>query len=426
MTAGAGPSPVIVKRLRVYTEPAGAATFAVDHTGTLGDFTDVPFAETSGMATLTEETHNPLTAQQNVLGFQEKVVGKRSWSLTFTTPLAPTGVSAAQGTTQVQGAIGLMLKALMGGEFLGRGTVAATGGWANSATGDVATGANLRAGGSLSWADSNGVRHAREIESVTSNTVTLKVGLPGAPASGDALHAGATYYWTQDPDTSLQFILEGEEQNQRYVLLGGQGTVAPTLPLDGTIPTLQWTITGPDWLMGDDAAGSAGIDAVALGTATHSNYNPITGHVGRLLVQTVGTATYSGATVDASEVSFQTGMAYTAVPSPSGVNGVLRHRLTRASDSAPVSGSFSTYYTGYTWRDHLSAKTDLYVAYQTGVSGGGIVVLSGSTAQVTDVADPDASGIAGQTIQWMGRLDTDTVEGTASDLGRSPQRYHLL
>ncbi len=410
---GTGPSVSIVKRLRVYTEPNGS--FATDHSGTLGDFQDVPLAESGGQVQLTEETHNPATALQNVLDFQEKVVGKKTWSLTFTTPLAPTGTAAAQGTTAVQGAIGEMLKALMGGEFLGRGTTIAT--WATSAGGSVATASNLRAGGAVSWQDSNGQRHVREIETISGSNVTLKVGFPGVPSNADPLHAAATYYFTQDPDTSLQFLFEGQESTQRYVLMGGQGTVTPNLPLDGTIPTLQWNINGVDWTT---------LDSADIADATHTNYEPITGHVGRLLVGTVDTATYSGATVDAAGISFQPGMAFKAIPSPSGVNGVLRWHITRSSDQPPISGSFATYYEDNSYRTHLTNKTNLYVAYQNGVTAGEMTMLSAGTVQVLNVSDPDQAGIAGHSVEFAGRLDAGTTETTATDLGRSPFRIHLV
>src|SRR5690606_7031607 len=108
--------------------------------------------------------------------YQERVIGKRSWSLTFTTPFHPTGVAASAETTATGGAIHTMLKAVMGGEYKGRGTTAG-GNWASSASGAVATSTNLRAGGVLAWADTAGIVHAREIEQVTTGAVVLKAGL---------------------------------------------------------------------------------------------------------------------------------------------------------------------------------------------------------------------------------------------------------
>lgn len=427
MTASAGPTVSLPQRIRVYVEPA--ASFAVDHTGTLGDFIDVPIVEGSAQLTLTQETQNPQHALQDLRDYQTEIIGKKKWSLNFNTPLSPSGIAATQGVTATGGAIGLLLKAMMGGERKGRGSDVATGGWANSATGAVTTGSAFQAGGLLQWVDTAGIAHAREIEAVTSNTVTLKVGLPGIPAAGAALGGGCTYYYTQDPTTTLQFICEGAEAQDRWLAMGGQGTFTLTLPLDGTIPMLAVQLTGTKWLEGDEAAGAATIHGTTLGNATYSNYEPITGHVGRLLVQTTGTATYSGATVDVSSIEFKSGLVMTPITSPSGSEGVLRYRLTRAAGTAPVEGTFQTYFTGYGSWDARDTKAAKAIAYQNGVTLGKTVLVTAPSVQFTDVQRADASNAAAEVVTYKGRLDEDTTEPTAAatnyDLATSPHRIHL-
>lgn len=426
---GVGPTVSLVQRLRVVVEAAGS--FATDGSGTLGNYLDVPMIEGSAQLTLTQETQNPQQALQDIRNYQEEVIGKKTWSLTFNVPFHPSGVAATNGVTATGGYLGLMLKAIMGGEFLGTGTtVTAAGGWSNSATGNVATGTNLRAGGLLQWADTSGVVHAREIEAVTGQVVTLKVGLPAAPSSSDVLATGATYFWTQDPDTSLQFIVEGYELQDRWLCMGGQGTFTASRPLDGTIPTISFTITGTKWLEGDEAAGASNIHGTNLGAATYSNYEPITGQAGRLIVQTVGTATLSGATVDASEIAFTPGFEKTAVTSPSGSEGILRWRMTRAGGTAPVEGTFSTYFTGYGNWDSRDTKADKTINYQNGVSFGKTTLETAPTVQFVDVQRVDADNIAGEQITYRGRTDTDTdstvtVGATNYDIAKSPHRIHL-
>lgn len=418
----AGPTVSIVQRIRVYTEPAGS--FAVDHTGTLGDFSDVPVAEGTAQLTLTQETHNPLQVRQNMLDYQEEVIGKKRWTLNFSTAFAPTGVAAGNATAATVGSIQTMLKAVMGGEFKGTGSTAATGGWSTAGGGNVASGGGFRAGGVAGWKDANGVLHLRPVKQVSTNTLTLKVRFPSAPASGDTIYSGATYFWTQDPDTTLQFIVEGYEQQDRWVLLGGQGTVTPQLGLDGSVQQLQFSFTGVDWLEGDEAAGAASIHGTSIGAATYGRFDPITGHVGRLLVATNGTQALTGATVDVSEVSFAPGGSYVEVPSPSGVQGVARWRLTRASGSPMVSGTFSTYFTNYDRWDARDTKADKLVFYQNGATEGKAVAIEAPTVQFTDVQRNDQSGIAGEQVSFKGRLDGDTA-GTSSDQSKSPHRYHF-
>lgn len=419
----AGPTVSLVQRIRVSVEPAGS--YAVDRTGTLGNFTDLPVVEGSAQVTLTQETHNPQQVRQNVLDYQEEVIGRKRWTLNFSVPFAPTGVAAGSATTATVGSIQTVLKAVMGGEFKGTGSTAATGGWATAGGGNVASGSGFRAGGVAGWKDSSGVLHLRPIRQVSSNTLTLKVRFPSAPASGDVIYSGATYFWTQDPDTSLQFIVEGYEQQDRWVLMGGQGTVTPQLALDGTIQQLQFAIAGTRWLEADESAGSGNLAGTDLGSATYSRFDPITGHAGRLLVQTVGTQTLTGATVDVSEVSFAPGGTFVEVPSPSGVEGVARMRLTRASGTPMVSGTFSTYYTGWDNWDARDTKADKLVFYTNGVTEGQAVAVEAGTVQFTDVQRNDQSGIAGEQVSFKGRLDAGTTEATASDQGRSPHRYHF-
>ena len=153
MAAGAGPTNSLPQRMRVAVEAAG--TLGVDKTGTLANFIDVPFAEGTAQLTLTQETHNPQQALQDIRDNQVEVLGKKSWSLVFNIPLYSSGVPATQGQAATGGALGRLLKALMGGEHKGQGTIVATGGWANSATGDVATGAGLLAGGLFHHLDSD-------------------------------------------------------------------------------------------------------------------------------------------------------------------------------------------------------------------------------------------------------------------------------
>lgn len=415
----AGPTVSLVQRVRMYVEPNNA--FAEDHTGTLGDFEDIPIVEGSAQVTLTQETQNPQHVLQDLRDYQLEVLSKKSWSFTFSIPFHPTGTAATDGTAAVSSHIGDILRTIMGGQHLGTGTVVATGGWANSASGDVAAATGLSEGGILSWQDANGNSHARKIVNVTGSTVTVNVGFPEVPGSGETLTAGATYYWTQDPDTSLQFIVEGSEEQDRWLLCGGQGTFTINTPLDGSIPTLEVSLSGPVWYRGDETAGN--LDSGAIGNATYSNYEPIPGHAGRVLVQTNGTRTYAGATVDVSEVSFQSAPEKAQITSPSGVEGVLRWRLTRAAGSSMSEGSFTTFFTGYgEWqaRDNRTAKC---VWYQNGLTRGRLTAIDAPTVQFVDVQRADAENIASETVNWRARKDGDS-EAT-DDLATSPFRVHL-
>jgi hypothetical protein len=417
----AGPTVRNVGRLRVYVEPAGSANFAIDHTGTLGDFTDIPMVEQSfGQLTLTQEVLDPGSLVQNQLDYRLEILGKKSWSLTFDIPIAATGTVAGDGVTAVEGPVGLLLKTLWGGVDLGTGTTV-NGTWASASVGNVASSGGLAEGGAILIADSNGELHAREIETITGAAVTVKDAFPFQPTDGSTVYAAATYYPVQDPDTSLQFIVEGLEGNDRWVLLGGQGTVTLSTPTDGQIQTMTVTVSGPRWLEGDDAAGSGSLEGSDLGSATYANHAPISSETGRMRAHTVGNA-LSGVEIPISAVSFEPQLAYTPVPSPSGVEGVLRHRLTRQNGPA-LTGSFTKYLEDRTWFGHRDARTALSMAYQNGADTGGVVFITAPTVQVTDVQTVDAGGIQSEQVSFKARLDAETT--SSGDLADAPFRLHI-
>lgn len=421
---GTGPTVHAVQRLRVYTEPAGS--FAVDHTGTLGDYTAVPAKEGSLTWDTDREMIDPGQLVQYHWDGREKILGKKKWTLSFTMPLAPTGTAASDGVTAVTSALGILLKAVMGGQSLGVGTRAVTGWSSSSGDVDAGEGAGLPAGNAMGWVNSSSVLEAREVEQRSTDTITSKLAFSGTPANTNTLYASATYYLTSDPDTSLQFIVEGLEQTDRWLLLGGQGSFTLSLPIgdENAIPEITFTFTGANWMYGDETAGT--LTGSDLAISTYSAFQPIAGYAGRLLVQTVGTATFTGATVNASAIAVEPAIAYMPVTSPSGTQSVLRWRVQRPAQGVPVKGSFTTYFEDFSrfdWRDN---QTDLAFFYQIGTAAGSTVLISIPTAQATKVIRQDASGIAGEVISLEGRKDADTVEGSASDLGRSPLRIHLL
>lgn len=424
------PTVHIVQRLRVAIEAAGS--FAIDKTGTLGSFTDVPVMEGTGVWEPMQDTHNPLQQLQSLHDYQVEIIGKKHWSLSFSIAFAPTGTAVGNGITAVEGAVGILLKTILGGVFLGTGSIAATGGWATAGAGDVASGdgVGFRAGG-VAGHVSSGVLHLRPVDEVDGDTLALKVRFPSAPASGDVIYSGATYFFGRDPKTSLQFIVEGDEGEDRWVLMGGQGTVKPTLNLDGEVQALAFEITGVKWLRAEDAAGTANLYDTDLGTATYSNYEPLTGQEGECLLRTAGVLAYTGAPAHISSITFESGMTFAQVPSPSGVNGVLRWRVTRASGTPPIAGSVQTFYGGNTRQKDKEAKRTLMLFYRNGTVAGDAVAMEAPSIQIMHVKREAAGELAGESWTYKGRADTQSVIPSGSptsgviDMANSPWRLHL-
>lgn len=414
-----GPVPHNIKRVRLYEEPNGS--MSVDHTGTLGDFEDVPIVEGSLEVDPGQEMIDPGTQLQSIYDYREEIPGKRTWKVAFTVPLAPTGTPAGNTVSAIQSALGKLLKIVLGGEALGTGSLA-DGAWSSASAGKVLVGSSLLAGMAIGWEDSDGVLHARELEEGASADLVTKVAFPATPATTHPIYASATYYLARNPQTTAQFIVEGMEDDDRWLLMGGQGTVTLALPLDGTsVPTAAFEFVGRTWAYGKDAA--ADLTASEIGLATYADHEPIPGHIGRLIEQDVGTATPI-ATVCVSAIAIAVAITNKEITCPSAPDGLLR--WLRMPSRPAVSGSFTTYYADTDRFEERDARTPKYLAYQIGTEKGETILITAPKVQYATAKPVNADDVASETIEWKGRNDSDTVVTPRTDLANSPFRIHFL
>jgi hypothetical protein len=411
--------PSNVGRLRVYEEVAGSVGFAVDHTGTLGDFVDVPIIEGTMEADPGVQQIDTGQLVQSLFDYREEIPGKKTWKLSFSMALAPTGTAAASTVAALQGALGKLLKIVWGGENLSTGSVA-TALWGAADEGAVTVDTTMLAGSAIGWEDADGVFHAREVEE-NGATVTTKIAFPSPPAMNDVIYGSATYYLKRRPDTTAQFIVEGLNDEDRWLLLGGQGTVTFDLPLDGeSMPTANFEFTGRAWEYGEDAA--VDLTATELAVASYTNHSPISGHAGRLIEQVVGTSTIATTCVTAFEIAVELSKVEQTCPSgPEGMSGYFIGR----TNGPVVKGKFTTFFedlTDFTRRDD---RTAMYLAYQIGLEKGRTILITASTVQYGPVmtANEEARSTV---VEWKGRNDAGTVIVTATDLSNSPVRVAIL
>lgn len=410
-----------VQRLRVLSE----STFATDGTGSLGSYTEVPAIEGTISAQVMIDSIDDGSLVQHLYGYREETLGKRSATLAFTMNLAPTGTAAGSATAAVQGALGLILKAVMGVESLGTGTTF-TGGTAVVPT--VTSAAGFTVGSAIGWANASGVLETREIESISGTSITLKHAFSGAPSNAQIAYSCATYAFAQDPTESLQFLLSGVESDDRWLLLGGQCT-GMTLAFDLTgaaMPKVTFNFQFANWLTSAETAGSV---TGSIGTSTYTNYSPIVGFAGDCRVYTVATSTFSTSTrVHCSAIAFNPKVTFVPVTSPSGTNTIQRWR--RARQVPPVEGSWTEVFQDLTRWTARSSRTDYNVTYQMGTAAGSSVYITAPRVQVVNPQRaPDASQLAAQVVTWKGRTDADTFVSAApatTDIGTSPFRIHLF
>lgn len=406
-----------VQRLRVVSE----AVRNVDQSNNLASYTDVPFREGTGSVELTPDSLDPQHTVQHLDQYRKEVLGKRSAKLSFTVNLAPTGSPANATNPAVKGALGLLLKASMGGEHLGQGSTVVSATSASSFTVTSATG--FKAGGVASRVNAAGQLEVREIKSVVGSVVTLKYAFSQTPSASDVIFSGATYYLTKNPSETLQFIIEGVGSNDRFVLYGGQLTAIAVAvdPSGAQFPSLQFTYEFAGYHDANEATGTITGD---LGNATYSNYEPVVGHAGHLMFPDVGDATYSADDlVHASAITWSPKIVFARVTSPSGENTVLQWRRTR---QVPViEGGFTEPFQGLTRFTERDSRTDKACWYQMGRTAGYTVMLSAPTVQVVNPQRvADGAGFAAQSVAWKGRLDADT--SGSDDLALSAFRIHIV
>jgi len=407
-----------VRRLRVYTEPSNA--FGTDHTGTLNDFTDVPAVEGSIENSLNAPELDPETSQQHIDEQPEFVFGPRDGTLAFSMNLAPTGTAAGVGTTAVQGPLGEILAAVLGGETLSTGVTASSTSLGRTTFDATVTGNSIYPGGCVGVSIGSGY-HLREIESVTGTKVTLKQQLPSAMTTGKTAHGCATYYLDQDPDTSLQFILEGEEAQDRFVLLGCQlESLSMETPI-GELPRVTFSFQAADWKHESDAAGSF---ASTLGDASYTNTHFIAAE-GPYTLPTVGVSTLTGSTQTIPSITWNWQLAYTAVRSTGGVNTKARFRRTRNKPHLRV--GHAQYYQDTTFLDARDNKTKKAHFWQIGTEKGKSILLSVPTTQVVQVQRADQDGLVAQNVTFHARNDQDTAGASTTNVDRAQSiaRIHL-
>ena len=406
-----------VQRCRVFVE----STFGADSSVSIGSFTDVPLREGTANLVSAVMSLDPMQLVQHIDEYRKEVLGPRKGSkFTFTMNLAPTGVAAGASTAAVQGALGLILKTILGGETLGTGTTF-TGGTATVPT--VTSAAGLAGGGAIGWVNSSGAMEVREIKSISGSSVTLKHAFSGNPANLDVCYAAATYYPTANPSGSLAFLLDGLESDDRWLLVGGQCVDGFTIAIDpsGAIPTITFNMQFASWYASDETGSSI---TGTLGTSTYTNYDPIVGFAGDFRVFTTGSPTLLTSTqVHASQIAFAPQLKYVPYTSPDGKQTIVRWVRARAAPS--ISGSFTNIYQDTTWWNARKNRGTYNPAYTFGTSPGDAVLISARSVQIENpqrVADP--AGLAGATMQWKGRRDIDTALTT--DQATAPYAIHLV
>lgn len=398
-----------IARVRFYVEPDGS--YAADHTGTIGDFSDIRALDatpTFGQAMTPDATivQRFFQRTKDVLGFDRPSYELRSY-------LVGSGQTINAAATVTKTAQAKVLEAILGGYTLpGAGSLVASGA---STTGCVVTagqGGRFTPGG-IVWVQVGTDYEVTRVKTVSTDTLTFAYALSGTPSVG-AVILNAMHIFPENPSvaqTSLQFLWESATNREHvFLLLGMQATgFALTMAL-GEQPTWSATLAGAKDMHDDEIATPQGGSAITA--ATLDGGEPTVFTKGGLLFTPAAGTTRTH--VCFSSFAFTPGITHAPVPCPSGTNGI--RQMWRARGEAP-SFQFTVPIEGTnakTWRAARDAGTLYKGLVHCGGSAGDFRAIDFGTVQIMDVAEADSGGLRGVTVTCKCLEDNDSTSQSTS------------
>lgn len=413
----------LLRALWLGIEAAGAHGVALTFPD---DFLPFPYQEGSLQWKNLRRTGNPKTAKLLLDGHDQHVLMQKRCTSSFATALHSHGVDmagVAAAPSEASWALGLLLKTTMGGL-----AARASGGATTVQAGSTTTVVNVTAGrGGDFFADGvlacqtvsgSSALEARPIQSISTDAITVKEAFSATPVTGTSARGGVTVYPTEDPSTSVQAVIEGNEQDDRVVHYGLQGGHKINVPVgapdgDGEVqlPTMSFDLMGGGWARGTPGAPQ---------TVSYSMYEPIANVASELTTPAFGVSTRVH--VDDAAFALEVAIAYKAITTglASGLaDNVLRQR--RQASRPLVKGNFLTVFESTAWESIRDARTPTSIYKQIGNLAGGGMLIDVPRAQITDVQPADNNGATGQLVSFEGRHDDGSTE-----LGRAALRYHFF
>ncbi|MBK8173189.1 MAG: hypothetical protein IPK60_23040 [Sandaracinaceae bacterium] len=407
-------------RVRIAIE-SGTSAYAVDQSASPANFIDLPVMEGTLAPSRKEEKLDPMTLQTMLDDHDEKVRGPKSCEVNFSTILAGTGVAYTGGVafaSTTTWALGRLLQTIMGGSILTPATTSTVLATAGSTTTTVnvtaghGTDGTFTTGGPIGVVI-NGRVEVREVLSTTANSVTVPLAFSAAPSAGAAVYTGYTFWLSENPVDSLQLLVDGMEDSDKFVYAGLQGGFDLDVTT-GQFPKLSVKLSGSSWTKRSSAPIAAGANTL---------FSPAIITDCEFIVGTVGSTTRN--LVHCTGETWTPGIEYLDVKSSTAASTVLRKRRNRGR---AIAGKFTTYRdaSSFDFEAADSGKTDLYFQKQLGSTAGSIVTLVAPTVQCVTTNNADAGGIAGVDVEWEGRNSTVFSTPTAGTYRSSAFKIFVL
>lgn len=416
-----------LRRLRVKVEAAGS--YAVDDTSTPSNFDDVAMIEGTFQGTRDQAELMPNISQVFIDAIEESEWGPKTNTVGFSTFLYSHGQDLDGDVTAITDGTYPpidMEKAVFGGRSDTSNESAQTTVQASptptASTFTVTAGHGVRFPvGNAIGITIGGVYQVREVLSVSTDAITVKEAFSAAPDAAAVCRGSVTTYLTEDPDTSLQFLVEGREASDGFGHLGCQATSLGYTFEFGQLIQMAWQFSGSTWV-GPQSATIAAQDLSSYSGAGPIQANPLTLHV---YAFTAGSAATLTNICPFSSIEITPNITFAPVTCGSATDNISRMRRQRSGEGA-AAGAWvepfedGTEYTGW------SSKTDYGLTLQCGNTVGATVLISLPTIQIVNVQEAEATtGIRGQQVSFKARHDSH-ISSPSSELQRSPIRIHRL
>lgn len=404
MTPGVG-------RVRLSVEPNGS--YAVDRTGTIGNFFDLRTMEatpTFGQVMAPDEriVQRYFERTKDQPGFDRPSFELRSHFRGY-----GSAINAAASVTKTKQAT--VLEAILGGyESPGAGSTIVNAG-SDTDTIVVASGhgSRFKPGGVIWVTNAAGDLEVTRVKSISTDTLELAWALTGTPAQS-AVVLNACHLYPEEPSvaqTYLQILWEAAINREHiFLLLGMQATgLAFSMNL-GEQPSFTASLAGAKDMHDDDIATPQGGSAISA--ATYDGGEPTVFRKGGLLfeAQSVTTRTH----ICFSSFSFTPGITHQPIPCASGTQGIREMWRQRGEASTfeftcPVEGTNAK-----TWRTARDNGTVYHALAHCGSVGGDLRAIEVGRCQILNVVEADSNGLRGVTVTCKALEDDSSTDQSTS------------
>lgn len=420
--------PSKIERLRGLQE----SSFVTDGSGTIGNFFEIPFHEGTLALELLRPTQTPMHAQQRLGGYPVPVLMPKAATLGFECNLETITTKATSAVTPASHWLAEMTESALGGANQAIGTIV-TGATITTSSLPLLVATTVRPGCAIGLVrPSDGALEIREVKSKTGSQIALKLATTSAAASSSIAYGATTSFYhtrqTSALNNYMQFIAEGFETDDRWLLRGGALESLAFTFGPATIPKLGWKWKFARWDLADGGSSSA-YDGTGneIGAATYTNTVTLVQADSEHRAPTVGTATLTSTLIESSTIEITPNIQWVPVHSSSGTNTIVA--WVKAHAAPVISGSFTLPYEDQAWFTAHTSRTAKAHFLQIGstTTDGGVLISVPNTRITGTPERVDVGGVQGLKVSFVSLLDTDTTaESGYEALAESPFRIHYL